>query len=350
MKIFKLWAKFSTLLLTTILLCGCNADNTGLSGEEIFNKLSDSTVEITAANDYQMSTGSGFYIDKKGTVVTNYHVIEGCTEVLVTTNDGGTYSVENVMGYDKELDVAILSTTRKNSLPVEVREELATTGEKIYTLGSSLGLTGTFSEGIVSTAQRELNDKTFIQISAPISSGNSGGPLVDSKGKVLGITSAGFDDGQNLNLAIPISVISQISCNQNYSLEDFYYETAEKVFVVAIEDDFAPYSDIENDVCYGAHIDLAKELAHRLGWAIKFLPTTWEGIFEAVENDECELALGIENTPERAFYFSDPYWDGMCAIINSDTFNEACAISFKIEEMIEDGTVASIFNHYGLDN
>ena len=350
MNILKFRVKISSLLLVIILLCGCNANNRELSGEEIFNKLSNSTVEITADDGYQTSTGSGFYIDENGTVVTNYHVIEGCSNVFVTTNDGGTYSVESIIGYDSELDIAILSTSRSNSIPIEIREEPATTGESIYTLGSSLGLTGTFSEGIVSTAQRELDNMTFIQISAPISSGNSGGPLVDAQGKVLGITSAGFDGGQNLNLAIPISIISQISLDKNYSLEDFYYSTAKKVLVVAIEDDFAPYSDIENETCYGVHVDFAKELANRLGWAIEFLPTTGDGLFEAITTDECYLVLGIENTPERDYFFSDPYWDGMCAIINSDTFDEASAIRHTINEMVEDGTVTSIFDYYGLNN
>ena len=337
------------LLLSTTLLYGCNTNNKELSGTEIFNKLSDSTVEITASNDYYTSTGSGFYIDENGTVVTNYHVVEGCTYISVTTSDGGTYSVDTITGYDESLDIVLLSTSRKNSIPVDFRDSVAVTGETVYTLGSSLGLTGTFSEGIVSTAQRELNGMNFIQISAPISTGNSGGPLVDTKGHVIGITSAGFSDGQNLNLAIPISAISQISHDHNYSLDDFYYETAENVLIVAIEDDFLPYSDIDNGVCYGVHIDMAKELTNRLGWAVKFYPTNWKGLFESIDSDECHLVFGVENTPDRSYFFSDPYWDSMRAIINIDTFEGTMKVNSTINEMVEDETIANIFLSYGLN-
>ena len=187
----------------------------------------DDNVE-DAESDFVSSLGTGFYFNDSGTVVTNYHVIQDCSNAYVTTSDGGTYEVKNVLGYSEELDIALLETTKSNSTAVETCTSV-TTGETVYVLGSSLGLTGTFSEGLVSTAERTVGDVPYIQISAPISHGNSGGPVVNSMGQVVGIASAGFEEGQNLNLALPISILDQISTERPISMQEFYETTSEYV-------------------------------------------------------------------------------------------------------------------------
>lgn len=216
--------KVLSFILSVCLLffCGCSSFTGKLSGEEIYDKIAPSTVEITAEGSDFSSLGSGFYIDESGTVVTNYHVIEGCLSAFVTTHDGGIYPVTAVVGFDKGLDIALLATTKQSSKPVAVSSKGVATGEVVYALGSSLGLTGTFSEGLVSAAERVIDGISYIQISAPISSGNSGGPLVNDRGEVVGITSAGFEDGQNLNLAIPIKVLQEISTDTPLPLDEFY--------------------------------------------------------------------------------------------------------------------------------
>ena len=210
------------LLVACILLAGCSGEPKTLSAEEIYSMLYPSTVEIIAESDFISSLGSGFFIDDMGTVVTNYHVIEDCSEAYITANDGQTYEVKFVLGYDQKLDIAILSTSCDKSTPVKMQEASIATGETIYVLGSSLGLTGTFSEGLVSSADRNIGEVKYIQISAPISHGNSGGPVVDSKGQVIGIASAGFEEGQNLNLALPISVLQQVDRNKSITMAEFY--------------------------------------------------------------------------------------------------------------------------------
>ena len=99
--------------------------------------------------------------------------------------------------------------TQGNKVPyLEIAPELPAVGDFVYALGSSLGLTGTFSSGIVSYVNRTVKgipNVNFIQTTTPISSGNSGGPLVNDKGYVIGINSASYTEGQNLNLAIEIS-------------------------------------------------------------------------------------------------------------------------------------------------
>ena len=222
----KYFSAICTLLLLLNILSACSNEPKKLTGEEIYTKISPSTVEVYAESDFVSSLGTGFYINDSGTVVTNYHVIQDCSSAYVTTSDGGTYEVKNLLGYSKELDIALLETTKSNSTAVETCTSV-TTGETVYVLGSSLGLTGTFSEGLVSTAERTVDDAPYIQISAPISPGNSGGPVVNSMGQVIGIASAGFEEGQNLNLALPISVLDKIDTNRPITMEEFFASDSE---------------------------------------------------------------------------------------------------------------------------
>lgn len=193
-----------------------------LTAEEIYTKISPSVVEIVAVSNTSTSTGTGFFYDTKGTVITNYHVIEGCQSAEISMADGATYKVTGVISYDKDKDIAILSTKCKTSVPLPVRNSPAKTGETVYALGSSLGLTGSLSNGIVSTADREVGGNVYIQTTAPISHGNSGGPLVDAEGYVIGIVCGFFSDGQNLNLAIPIEEVSKISTHDWITLEELF--------------------------------------------------------------------------------------------------------------------------------
>ena len=193
-----------------------------LSLEEIYQLTFPSTVEVNAKSKTATSIGTGFFDDEHGTIITNYHVIDGMTSAVIICADGKEYEVEGVIGYSEELDIAILSTSCLQSVPLVKRTEDVITGENVYALGSSLGLTGTFSQGIVSSSSRMIDGMEYIQITAPISHGNSGGPLLDSEGKVVGITSAGFVDGQNINLAIPIGVLEAVDKTKNISLEELY--------------------------------------------------------------------------------------------------------------------------------
>ena len=101
--------------------------------------------------------------------------------------------LNSVATVSEEKDIAILETSCTISTPLEFRESAVKTGETVYAIGSSLGLTGSLSNGIISSAEREVDGNTYIQTTAPISSGNSGGPLIDEYGKVVGITTASFN-------------------------------------------------------------------------------------------------------------------------------------------------------------
>ena len=199
--------------------------STILTAEDIYSHALSSTVEITAINSNFSSTGTGFFDDINGTVITNYHVIEDAKQAKIKTYGGKEYDILKVLGYDEQNDIAILSTSCTSSTPLVKSSTSVVTGQKVYALGSSLGLTGTFSEGIVSTASRDIDGTNYIQITAPISHGNSGGPLLNEQGEVIGITSAGFVDGQNLNLAIPIQNVAKVPRNKSLSLLELFNQT-----------------------------------------------------------------------------------------------------------------------------
>ena len=233
--------------------------NRKLSAEEIYDLIAPSTVEINAISDTFESTGTGSFIDNKGTVVTNYHVIESCHTINIKTQDGSTYKVESILGFDKDRDLAIINTDCQNKSFVQLETDKVKTGEKVYTLGSSLGLTGTFSEGIISSASREIEGLEFIQTTTPISSGNSGGPLVDEHGKVIGITTGAFTEGQNLNLAIPASAINEISREKTYSINNFFQLSQGKVVEKKIKQKKKPVEENYEPVDIG-YFDSLKEL------------------------------------------------------------------------------------------
>ena len=148
-------------------------------------------------------TGSGFFVAADGTFVTNLHVIQGATAVRVRLNTGEVFDNLYVKTTDARRDLAILRvpTTRASFLPLGDDRPLSV-GDPIWVMGNPLGLEGTFSDGLVS-ARRIEDGVQYIQISAPISPGSSGGPVLNSRAEVVGIATLAARSGQNLNMAVP---------------------------------------------------------------------------------------------------------------------------------------------------
>lgn len=181
-----------------------------LSAEDIYTLCAPSVFRIeTYDKDAQpIALGSGFFITSDGMAVTNYHVIEGATFIRLTLTDGSYYWVDEVLASSKEKDIAILKIKASDVKPLSIGDSANIKGgQTIYTIGNPEGLSNTISDGIISNPKREVDKATYIQISAPISHGSSGGALINKYGQVIGITSAYIDGGQNLNLAIPINQI-----------------------------------------------------------------------------------------------------------------------------------------------
>jgi len=181
----------------------------GQSATEIAKTSIKSTVSIIALDNIgqPLGHGSGFILDNE-LIVTNVHVLEGCNSayVLIDGQDK-KYTVSGYAAIDKTNDLAIIKVSglygNKLKLGSEILPEI---GEKIYAIGNPKGLNGTFSEGIISGI-RDLKTSEVLQITAPISPGSSGGPVLNASGSVVGIAFASFSDGQNLNFAIPVKYL-----------------------------------------------------------------------------------------------------------------------------------------------
>lgn len=200
-----------------------------LTAEQLYEKYSSAVfyIEIFDRTGKLTSTGSGFFIDGGGTAVTNYHVIDGAASAKATIADTGEkIEIKGVYDFDKENDWAIIKVGDDsfscNYLPIGDASTVVG-GSTVYTIGSPLGLQNTISQGLISNVNRELDGVSYIQISAPISHGSSGGALINKFGEVIGITSAGFTDGENLNLAIPITVISGYSKTSIKTLTEIFF-------------------------------------------------------------------------------------------------------------------------------
>ncbi|MCX6063885.1 MAG: stalk domain-containing protein, partial [Caldiserica bacterium] len=207
---------------TATLTFGSATTQTTLSVTEIAKKVESVVYIEIAFGDGKGASGSGFIISPDGRIVTNYHVIDGAASGKVVLNDGTTFTDIKVLGWDKEGDLAIIKVPGSGLPAVTVgNSDTAQIGEAVVAIGSPLGLQNTVSTGIIS-ARRE----GYLQTTAPISHGSSGGALFNMMGEVIGITSAGMEEGANLGFAIPINEVKSLTTTQALTLAQFTAQTS----------------------------------------------------------------------------------------------------------------------------
>jgi len=148
-------------------------------------------------------SGSGFYVDREGYLLTDYHVVKGAKFAKVKLPNGDKL-VGQVIKVNEHDDVALLKTSAIDFEPLSVRPDVLDVGEDVYAIGSPLGvLTSTVTHGVLS-ADRVLQGVHLLQSDAAVTFGSSGGPLLDSDGRVVGLTKSGMGEGKGFNLFIPI--------------------------------------------------------------------------------------------------------------------------------------------------
>lgn len=197
---------------------------TPLAAGEIYKKIYPSTVTILGINGETYSVGTGIVFTEDGYIMTNFHVIAGCAGCEVWVSD--EYGVDSVyeallVGGDAERDLAVLKIDAKGLTAAEfgVSGDLSV-GDKVYAIGNPLGLElrSTFTDGIVSAVDRNVEvdgvTMTLIQTNAALNSGNSGGPLVNQYGQVVGVNTikmmSGYDTIEGLGFAIPTSIAERM--------------------------------------------------------------------------------------------------------------------------------------------
>jgi len=193
------------LVVSTIFLGFLPSTVLAQTAQEIAKKAFNSTVLLVMedANGQPLSLGSGFFV-RDGEVASNLHVVEGAARGYAKIVGQKTkYDIEGMTAVDLERDLVVLKISGARAGAVALgNSESVQVGETVYAVGNPQGLEGTFSQGIISSIREVGNDK-LLQITAPISPGSSGGPVLNSKGEVIGVSVATFRGGQNLNFAIP---------------------------------------------------------------------------------------------------------------------------------------------------
>src|ERR1044071_8688737 len=180
---------------------------------ELVRRIKPSAVAIETfyARGEKLSRGSGFFIDVDR-VVTNRHVIDGAYRAEVHLNTGNSYPVKNVIAVDAEGDVALLKVDAPANLvrPLSLDRTSPQEGESIVVIGNPFGLEGSVTNGIVSAVRDIPGFGRIIQITAPISPGSSGSPVVNMQGQVIGVATLQVAGGQSVNFAIPSERIAQL--------------------------------------------------------------------------------------------------------------------------------------------
>jgi serine protease Do len=180
---------------------------------QLFKEWAPSVVCIQVAVEEGEGGGTGFAIDDSGTIATNQHVIRGAKAVKVKLFSGKWIEQVDLLTEDHESDLALLRVKTSEPLnPVSLGDsDAVTVGERIIAIGNPLGLEYTLTDGLVSS-RRILEGKPMIQMSVPVSPGNSGGPVINVHGQVVGVTTLQITGGffgraQNLNMAVPIKAL-----------------------------------------------------------------------------------------------------------------------------------------------
>ena len=206
-----LWQQL--LIIPVIVLIFCTISTAlAQTAPQIAEKTLAATVylEMQDSKGLPLGFGSGFFV-RDNLIATNYHVIEGAargTAKLVSKFT--TYTIEGVTATDKTNDLALLKVTAPGIKPLPLGNSTdVKIGETVYVAGNPKGLEGTFSNGIISS-RRDKNTKERLQMTAPISPGSSGGPVLNSKGEVIGVSFMTLVGGQNLNFAIPSRYLTEL--------------------------------------------------------------------------------------------------------------------------------------------
>jgi S1-C subfamily serine protease len=219
----------------------------------LIKRIKPSTVIIFAYDDKGkfLQLGSGFFISQNGDVITNYHVIQGASSAEIKTADGKTYPITYILAGDEPNDLIRLSVNIPSSsvYPLSLCQTIPEVGERIIVYGSPLGLENTVSDGIIS-AIRDIPDYgRIIQITAPISPGSSGSPVLNLQGEVIGIATFQLIEGQNLNFAIPSEKITSLILTEEnkISITEEFFGPESKVKKVIPATDEAKIKSVINE-------------------------------------------------------------------------------------------------------
>ena len=171
------------------------------------------SLEMQDSNGDILGQGSGFFV-RPNLIATNFHVIDGAVKAYAKlVNTATPYTIEGVTATDETNDLALLKVTAHGVTPLPLGDSDAVQiGETVYVAGNPLGFEGTFSDGIISGRRESFTKKERLQMTAPISPGSSGGPVLNPNGEVIGVSTSVYNPlfGQNLNFAVPSNALKAL--------------------------------------------------------------------------------------------------------------------------------------------
>jgi S1-C subfamily serine protease len=273
----------------------------------VYKKALASVVNITStqvAFDFfygpvpQQGQGSGFILDKQGLILTNNHVIDNAQRVEVTLSDKHKYKA-SVLTVDKNHDLALLKIDAPNLVPATLSDSRnLAVGQRVYAIGNPFGLSGTMTRGIIS-AIRSIRGpqgnpiEDAIQTDASVNPGNSGGPLLNSRGEVIGITtmiaSNGADQSSGIGFAIPINTAK------------------------AVLDDFSKYGYVRRPSLDIVTLPIGPDIAEQIG-----LPADYGILIDHVVPGGAADRAGLKGGTQRAYQGNTPVMLGGDLIVGMD--------------------------------
>ncbi len=195
------------LAAATVLFAWTLGHSQALTPQQIAERAIPSVVRIQAAG----GLGSGFVVAADGRIATNLHVIVGSKEAIIKLADGRELKQVEVVAVDEALDLAVIKIPVQNLVSLPLGDSAGVkVGQRVVAIGHPLGLSNTVSDGLVSAVRELAPGLSILQLSAPISPGSSGGPLLDERGQVIGISTLIVNQGQNLNFGMPVSALKPL--------------------------------------------------------------------------------------------------------------------------------------------
>jgi S1-C subfamily serine protease/regulator of sirC expression with transglutaminase-like and TPR domain len=192
-------------------------ENGGKSVADIAAEVKPSLVKVIQVGRQGVGgLGSGFVMSDDGLIATNRHVIGDARRIKVETSDGKVEEVTEIFASDARLDLAILRIARKDLRPLPLGDsEKLRQGDRIVAMGNPQGLAFSVVEGVISEPQRDVDGVKMIQVAVPIEPGNSGGPLLDRQGRVLGLLTLKSARTDNLGFAMPVNELKKLIAKPN---------------------------------------------------------------------------------------------------------------------------------------
>ncbi|MGD1968677.1 MAG: tetratricopeptide repeat-containing serine protease family protein [Desulfobacterales bacterium] len=222
-----------TLVLTAVIVATSSVTVSAANLTELVKSIQPAVATVVAydVNNNVANIGTGFFVNKYGHLITNHHVLIGKFGAEIRTADGSTYRIRTIVAENQETDLIKVSV----DIPSEkirwltVSDEVPPVAEQVVVVGSPMGLEQSVSDGIVSSVREIPGLGTFFQMSAPISPGSSGSPVVNMKGKVVGVASFQFLQGQNLNFAVSSKSIRNLKIKATaQSLSEWTFSSSDQ--------------------------------------------------------------------------------------------------------------------------